>query len=83
MMKCFFGLIGKYKKKVGLYMLKKIIKGLLKSQLHSKGRSHYKHYSSSGYKKRKHYGHHPSQYGHKYYKKKHKSSGFFRSYSSS
>ena len=58
-------------------MLKKIIKGLLNSK------SHNKHYSSSGYKKRKHYGHHPSQYGHKYYKKKHKSSGFFRSYSSS
>ncbi|MFZ3589966.1 hypothetical protein ACOI1C_11970 [Bacillus sp. DJP31] len=59
-------------------MLKKIIKALLKSKSHSKH-----HYSSSDYKK-KHYGQHPSSYGHGYYKKKHKSGGFFgKSYSSS
>jgi hypothetical protein len=59
-------------------MLKKIIKALLKGKLNS-GKHHY---SSSDYKKR-HYGHNPSKYGHQFYKKKHKSGGFFKSYSSS
>ena len=58
-------------------MFKKIIKEILKSKTKDKK------YSSSGYNKTKHYGHQTSQYGHKHYKKKHKSSGFFRSYSSS
>jgi hypothetical protein len=63
----------------GDFMLKKIIKALIKSKLHSKH-----HYSSSDLLKKKLYGHHPSKYGHKYYKKKHKSSfGFFKSFSSS
>ncbi|YCA09093.1 hypothetical protein M1D60_11810 [Bacillus sp. AK128] len=60
-------------------MLDKLFKYFLKS----KSKSYYKHYSSSDFKK-KPYGHHPSKYGHGYYKKKHKPTGFFgKSYSSS
>ncbi len=56
-------------------MLKKIITDLLKSKMHGR-----KYSSSRG--KHKHYGH-QSKYGHKYYKKKSKSSSFFgRSHSS-
>ncbi len=60
-------------------MLDKILKYVLKSKF----KPHYKHYSSSDFKK-KMYGHHPSKYGHSYYKKKHKLHGLFgKSYSSS
>ncbi len=55
---------------------------ILKSLLDKKSKSHGK-YSSSDFKRRsysKH--HHPSKYGHHHYKRKHKSSGFFSSYSS-
>lgn len=62
---------------MGDKMLKKILKEILKSKLSGKHR-----YSSSDYKK-KHYGHHPSKHGHQYYKKKHKFSGIFKSFSSS
>ncbi|QOR67846.1 hypothetical protein IM538_06855 [Cytobacillus suaedae] len=47
-------------------MLKKLLKMFLKQQL-SKTKHH--KYSSSDYKKMKHFGN-PSKYGHQYYKKK-------------
>ncbi|WP_194841298.1 hypothetical protein [Salinibacillus xinjiangensis] len=56
-------------------MFKKIVKQMVKKNM-----SH-RRYSSSGYKRRK-YGKYPSKYGHHHYKRKHKSSGFFGSYSS-
>ncbi|WP_197089696.1 hypothetical protein [Bacillus sp. SA1-12] len=57
-------------------MLRKILKSIVSNK-----HSHQRHYSSSDFKRRKS-GYHPSKYGHQYYKKKHKSSGFFSSYSS-
>ncbi|MBM7602125.1 hypothetical protein JOC75_000095 [Metabacillus crassostreae] len=58
-------------------MIKKILKSLLTNK-----QSHRRSYSSSDFKRRKYTNHHPSKYGHQHYKKKHKSSGFFSSYSS-
>lgn len=60
-------------------MLRKILKSLISSKT---SHSHNRRYSSSDFKKRKSGYNHPSKYGHQYYKKKHKSSGFFSSYSS-
>ncbi|MFV2050602.1 hypothetical protein ACEWK1_24950, partial [Metabacillus sp. YM-086] len=60
--------------------LKKILKSLLSSSKHS--HSYRRSYSSSDFKRRKSHHYHPSKYGHQHYKRKHKSSGFFSSYSS-
>ncbi|WP_226666708.1 hypothetical protein [Metabacillus litoralis] len=59
-------------------MIRKILKSLLSNKQHTNRRS----YSSSDFKRKKYGSHHPSKYGHQHYKKKHKSSGFFSSYSS-
>ncbi len=57
-------------------MLNKILKSLLDKKSHGK-------HSSSDFKRRKYSKHHhPSKYGHQYYKRKGKSSSFFSSYSS-
>nr|WP_083979406.1 hypothetical protein [Bacillus alveayuensis] len=63
-------------------MIKKAIKHLLHEMLNSRyHKKIHKHYSSSGYMK--HSSHLPNKYGHHFYKRKHRSSGFFSSFYSS
>ncbi|WP_243385128.1 hypothetical protein [Bacillus kexueae] len=59
-------------------MIKKLLKSIVKQKLYS---HHYKKYHSSSYDPYR--SRHPKHYGHHFYKRKHKSSGFFSSFYSS